>query len=171
MSNVQRIGLTRRISWRSLHALLTDSVGAAFIELALFAPFLALTSVAIINFGLYFWYRTEVVNAAQAGAQWAINNAAQSGYSSGSTQSAGTGANNSTYPSVYTAITVTPSLKCGCVSGSTLTLSNWTPTCATASCGTYVQAVAQGTFTPFANFGSFFNSSYIVSSTATVRVQ
>ncbi len=32
-------------------------------------------SVAIINFSFYFWYQTEVVNAAQAGAQWAINNA------------------------------------------------------------------------------------------------
>jgi Flp pilus assembly protein TadG len=137
----------------------------------LFMPILALMAVAIINFGLYFSYSIQVENAAQAGAQWALINAVQSGYSSGSTTTAGQNANNTSLPSVYTAITVTPTLKCGCVSGSSLTLSAWTTSCATATCGTYVQAVASGTFTPFSKFGSFFPSSYSLSSTATVRVQ
>jgi Flp pilus assembly protein TadG len=64
MANAYYTGMTRRISWQSLHAILTDTDGAALIEITLFVPFLALTSVAIINFGLYFWYQTEVVNAA-----------------------------------------------------------------------------------------------------------
>jgi hypothetical protein len=189
MANAYYSGLTRRISWRSLHAILTDTDGAALIEITLFVPFLALTSVAIINFGLYFWYQTEVVNAAQAGAQWAISNPAQTTSSSSwsSAQSAiqntVNNANNSSHPSVFTAITVPSTCgsgsslciqqMCGCISGSTLTLSTpWAPSCTTAaSCGTYVQAVASGTFTPFAKFGSFFRSSYTVASTATVRVQ
>ena len=143
-------------------------------ENTLFMPVLVLMAVAIaVDFGLYFSYLNSSVkkNAAQAGAQWAIINAVQSGYSSGSTTTAGQDANNTSLPSVYTAITVTPTLKCGCVSGSSLTLSTWTTSCATATCGTYVQAVASGTFTPFSKFGSFFPSSYSLSSTATVRVQ
>ena len=155
----------------SLRSLASDTNGAALVEITLFMPILVLMAVAIINFGLYFSYSIQVENAAQAGAQWALINAVQSGYSSGSTTTAGQNANNTSLPSVYTAITVTPTLKCGCVSGSSLTLSTWTTSCATATCGTYVQAVASGTFTPFAQFGSFFPSSYSLSSTATVRVQ
>jgi Flp pilus assembly protein TadG len=155
----------------SLRSLAGDTEGAALIEITLFMPILALMAVAIINLGLYFSYSIQVENAAQAGAQSAIINAVQSGYSSGSTTTAGQDANNTSLPSVYTAITVTPTLQCGCVSGSSLTLSTWTTSCATATCGTYVEAVASGTFTPFSKFGSFFPSSYSLSSTATVRVQ
>jgi Flp pilus assembly protein TadG len=155
----------------SLRSLASDTNGAALVEITLFMPILALMAVAIINFGLYFSYSIQVENAAQAGAQWALINAVQSGYSSGSTTTAGQNANNTSLPSVYTAITVTPTLKCGCVSGSSLTLSTWTASCATATCGTYVQVVASGTFVPFATYGSFFPSSYPLSSTATVRIQ
>jgi Flp pilus assembly protein TadG len=160
-----------RLARLSLRSLAGNTEGAALIEITLFMPILAFMAVAIIDFGLYFSYSIQVKNAAQAGAQSAIINAVQSGYSSGSTTTAGQDANNTSLPSVYTAITVTPALKCGCVSGSSLTLSTWTTSCATATCGTYVEAVASGTFTPFSKFGSFFPSSYSLSSTATVRVQ
>jgi Flp pilus assembly protein TadG len=153
-------------SRRLLRSLATDTEGAALIEITLFMPILALMAAAIINFGLYFSYSIQVVNAAQAGAQLAITNAVQNGYSSSSTTTAGQDANNTSL-----AITVTPTLKCGCVSGSSLTLSTWTASCATATCGTYVQVVASGTFVPFATYGSFFPSSYPLSSTATVRIQ
>jgi hypothetical protein len=47
-------------------------------------------AVVIINFGFYFSYQIQVVNAAQAGAQWAITNARQkNAYSASSIQSAG----------------------------------------------------------------------------------
>lgn len=165
----------------SLRSLASDTGGAALIEITLFMPMLALMAVAIINFGFYFSYQTQVVNAAQAGAQWAITNAEQNGYSSSSSNLAGTGANNSSLPSVFHAISVNTTQYCGCPpasSGSPVTLSTWTTSCALgAACsdgsypGTYVQVVASGKFTPFANFGSFFPSSYSPSSTATVRVQ
>ncbi len=120
-----------------------------------------------------------------AGAQWAITNAEQYGYSSGSIQKAGQYANNS-LPSVFTAIcsssgsNCTITQFCGCPSN--VTQAAWTTSCALGIpagtlCsdgsypGTYVQVVVRGTFTPFANFGSFFPSSFSPSSTATVRVQ
>jgi Flp pilus assembly protein TadG len=172
----------------SLRSLASDTAGAALIEITLFMPILVLMAVAIINFGLYFSYAIQLENAAQAGAQWAITNAAQEGYSSGSIQSTETGANNSSLPSVFTAICSGSGCSitriCGCPSSSAVTPTGaW----ATSPCvvgfstatncsdgsfpGTYIQVVASGTFTPFSNYGSFFRSSYSLSSTATVRVQ
>jgi Flp pilus assembly protein TadG len=84
----------------SLRSLAGDTEGAALIEITLFMPILALMAVAIINLGLYFSYSIQVENAAQAGAQSAIINAVQSGYSSGSTTTAGQDANNTSLPSV-----------------------------------------------------------------------
>ena len=117
----------------SLRSLASDTDGAALIEITLFMPMLALMAVSIINFGLYFSYSIQVENAAQAGAQWAITNAEQSGYSSSSTTTAGQDANNTSMPSVYTAISVTNTLKCGCPSSSGVTLSTWTTGCATGT--------------------------------------
>ena len=157
----------------------SDTAGAALVEITLFMPILALMAVAVINFGLYFSYSIQVENAAQAGAQWAITNLVQNGYSSSSLntiKTAGQRANRSSLPSVYTAINVsTPTLYCGCPTN--VTQAAWTTSCALGNCsdgsypGTYVQVVATGTFTPFSKFGSFFPSSYSLSSTATVRVQ
>jgi Flp pilus assembly protein TadG len=176
--------LKARAARLSLRSLASDTAGAALVEITLFMPMLALMSVAIINFGLYFSYSIQVENEAQAGAQWAINNLAQNGYSSSSLnaiKTAGQHANKTSLPSVYATINVsTPTLYCGCPSN--VTEAAWTTSCALGIppgtlCsdgsypGTYVQVVATGTFTPFSKFGSFFPSSYSLSSTATVRVQ
>ncbi len=178
--------LTRVMSWRWLRSLASDTAGAALVEITLFMPILALMSVAIINFGLYFWYSIQVENAAQVGAQWDITNAwQQNPYSSSSIQNAGTAANNASQPSVYSKkITVTPTWYCSCPisSGVTPSATASPPSCAIVTStnlacsdgsvpGTYVQVVASGTFKPFAQFGSFFKASYPVSYTATVRVQ
>ena len=80
-----RPNLTPRPARLSLRSLASDTAGAALVEITLFMPILALMSVAIINFGLLLLIPTQVVNAAQAGAQWAITNAwQQNGYSSSS---------------------------------------------------------------------------------------
>jgi Flp pilus assembly protein TadG len=176
----------------SLRSLASDTAGAALIEITLFMPILVLMAVAIMNFGFYFSYQTQVENAAQAGAQWAITNAWQTNaYTPSSITSAGTNANNSPLPSVFAAISVPTTCAsgstcciqqfCSCPSSSGVSSSTTTataPSCANgpvcsdgSSPGAYVQACAQGTFTPFANYGSFFKASYHVTSTATVRVQ
>jgi Flp pilus assembly protein TadG len=181
-----------------LRSLAKDTEGAALIEFTLFMPVLVLMAVAIIDFGLYFVYRIQVENAAQAGAQWAIINAVNNGYASQTPTNitnAATLANNSSVPSVFSSISVTSSPLCGssfcCACPSSLTNNNpapqtWTSLCATTQLGggatnyhcsdgsnpgTYIQVTASGTFTPFVNFGSFLPASYPVSSTATVRVQ
>ncbi|MBV9289600.1 MAG: pilus assembly protein [Hyphomicrobiales bacterium] len=156
-----------------------DTAGAALVELTLFMPMLALMAVAVMNFGLYFWYKLQVENAAQAGAQWAINNAVNSGYSSTTISGAATNANNTSNPSFFSAISVATSRSCACPSSAGLSnVSSWSTSCATGSTcsdgsspGTYIIISASGTFTPLANYASFFSSSYTVSSTATVRVQ
>ncbi len=160
--------------------LLTDTAGAALIELTLFLPMLVLMAVAVMNFGLYFWYSIQVVNAAQAGAQWAINNAVSSGFSSttiNKINNSGTNANNAAHPSFFSAISVSSSFSCACPSSLT-SMPPWTTSCATGTAcsdgshpGAYAVVTATGTFTPFANYSSFFRSSYSLSSSATVRVQ
>ena len=177
MSARARLNPRPALQW--LRSLARDTAGAALVEISLFMPMLVFMAVAIINFGFYFWLWIQVVNAAQAGAQWAITNAAQNGYSLSSVNTAGTGSNPSSHePGVFTAISVTNTQKCGCPSSSGLTLSNWSTGCATGTActdgsypGTYVQVTASGTFTPFANFGSFFATSYPVSFSSVVRIQ
>jgi Flp pilus assembly protein TadG len=179
-----RPNLTPRPALQWLRSLARDTAGAALLEITLFMPILVLIAVAIINFGFYFLYQIQVVNAAQAGAQWATTNAWQkNAYSPSSIQSAGTGANNSSLPSVFAAISV-PTISitqvCLCPSSSGLTSSTATaPSCANGPVcsndgsvpGYYIKVVASGTFTPFSNYGSFFPSSFNLSSTVTVRVQ
>src|SRR3974377_909222 len=46
--------------------------GAAILEFTIIAPMLIIMSIYIMDFGLYFFNRLEMQNAAQAGAQWAI---------------------------------------------------------------------------------------------------
>jgi Flp pilus assembly protein TadG len=182
--------LTLRAALRWLRSLARDTAGAALVEITLFMPILVLMAVAIINFGLYFWYSIQVENAAQAGAQWALNNEVQSSDPWGSITTsgtvaflinkAGTSANNASQPTVYSPTIVTPTRYCGCPSN--VTQAAWTTSCALGIppgtlCsdgsypGTYIQVVASGTFTPFAQYGSIFPTSYPVTSTATVRVQ
>jgi Flp pilus assembly protein TadG len=50
---------------------LPDDGGATAIEFACIAGVLAVMALGIIDFGRAFWYRMEVQNAAQAGADWA----------------------------------------------------------------------------------------------------
>lgn len=55
--------------------LATNSDGATVIEFACLAGVLALMVLGIVDFGRAFWFRMEVQNAAQAGADWAQYNA------------------------------------------------------------------------------------------------
>src|SRR5712691_2716233 len=67
--------------------------GTAMIEITLCVPILIMVTIGLLNFGLYIYRNVQVQNAAQAGAQYAI----QYGYSSSSISSAVT--NGACYPS------------------------------------------------------------------------
>jgi Flp pilus assembly protein TadG len=156
-----------------------ETEGAAIVEFTVLAPILLLLAAPMMSFGLFFYCQLQVNNAAQAGAQYAIENTIQNGYSATSIQSAATHANTSTIPSFFTAISATATRYCGCPTTTDVTLSAWTTGCATGTAcsdgsypGTYVTVVASATFTPLARYGSLYPSSWsITSKPATVRVQ
>ena len=155
----------------SLRSLASDTNGAALVEITLFMPILVLMAVAIINFGLIFRTQFKWKTRRKPGRNGPSSTRCRAVIRRARPQRRG---KTRTIHHCRRFIRLSPSrptLKCGCVSGSSLTLSTWTTSCATATCGTYVQAVASGTFTPFARYSSFFPSSYSLSSTATARVQ
>jgi len=112
--------------------------GNAAIETALMAPFLLLLMVGIADFGSATYADMEIQDAAQAGAQYALENGAG-------------GLNATTVTNVESAVTSattlsgvaanpTPTVYCGCASGNTITAagcpSNTTgsaPSCAVSS--------------------------------------
>src|SRR5258706_16014222 len=48
--------------------------GAALVEFTVLAPMLVVMSIYTMDYGLLFYYKLELQNAAQAGAQWAMAN-------------------------------------------------------------------------------------------------
>jgi Flp pilus assembly protein TadG len=186
------IGLLSRIQTRRFRAveiwpfvckLAMETEGAALVEFTVLAPILLLLAAPMMSFGLYYYCQLQVNNAAQAGAQYAIENTILNGYNASSIQSAATHANTSSVPSFFTAISATSTRYCGCPTSSgvtpTTTPPSWSSGCATGTAcsdgsypGTYVAVIASATFTPLANYESLYPSSWsITSKPATVRVQ
>ena len=84
--------------------------GAALIEFTLFAPLLVITSIYTMDFGILFYNKMTVQNAAQAGVDWAIANRV---YNSSLIQDAAL--NAARFPTIQiTAIKVTSTEFCGC---------------------------------------------------------
>ena len=50
------------------------TAGAVLVEATIFVPILVVMSVYVMDFGLTFYNKIEMQNAAQAGAQWAVAN-------------------------------------------------------------------------------------------------
>lgn len=92
-----------------------DGLGA--IEFAFIAPFLLTMLLGILDFGMAYWQQMEIANAADAGTQWAMAN----GYDRTSITSVATSATG------LSGINVTPSYSCGCLSGTSITLSGNPP--------------------------------------------
>src|SRR5437764_7743093 len=87
--------------------------GAALVEFALLAPMLVVMSVYTMDYGLIFYSKLELQNAAQAGAQWAIANRI---YNSSEIQAAGQNAIKSRTARAGTLgpVTITSHQFCGC---------------------------------------------------------
>jgi Flp pilus assembly protein TadG len=153
--------------------------GAALVEFTIFAPMLAIMSIYTMDFGLVFYKKLELQNAAQAGVQWAIANRVYNG------SSIITAAQNATKLPAGD-FSVTPSQFCGCsedsggnpkvtqLSGGSCTASS---TCTNGVPGTYVSVSA--TFTAAAGFHGNNNlikyglvpSSYSLTAKSTARIQ
>lgn len=97
----------RRALGRAIRRLVAAEQGAALVEFTIFAPMFVVASIYTMDFGLIFYYKLELQNVAQAGAQWAMAN---STYNSSYIQIA---AQNATRLPAN-AFTVTSSQFCGC---------------------------------------------------------
>ncbi len=165
---------------------LGDRHGVAIVEFAFVASFLVALMLPVVDIGMGFYYKTRVMTAAQAGAQyafvhdWSGNSAA--------TQTAITTAVTSAMDLSVSA-TPAPSLSCKCADGTqlnnptSLPSSPFTPaTCSSLpstnctgsnnpnSPGAYVTVNAQVTYSPlFAYLG--FGNPVTLTASSTVRVQ
>jgi Flp pilus assembly protein TadG len=167
-------GIPIKEAIRSLIAGQDAMAGTALVEFTIFAPMLVVMSVYVMDFGLLFFNKIEVQNAAQAGTQWVIANRI---YNQTQIQAS---AQNAT---LFTAITVSSSQFCGCSEDSsgnaivapatpaTLTCTS-SSSCTNGVAGTYVSVTA----TPTTTYHSFIPyglvpSTVDISATAMARIQ
>ena len=141
--------------------------GAVLIELAIIMPMLAVMIVYGIDVGFRIFHQMQVHHAAQAGAQYAIENPTP--FSSANIASA---VQNDANPSKYTiSATPAPNKFCGCPSSTGVTSVTCSSTCADGlDAGVYVTVSAQATHnTVIPAYG--FPESYTLNASATVRIQ
>jgi Flp pilus assembly protein TadG len=166
---------------QALRRLLFEEDGAALVEATIFAPILVAMGVYTADFGLLFYAKMQMQNAAQAGAQWAVANRVYN------CSSISTAAQNATQVS---AVTVTSYQFCSCSIDSSgnanLTDPNST-TCTVAACtsapgspcntsgvlGNYVTVKAAPTtaYHALVPFRLITSGAYDTSARTTVRIQ
>lgn len=140
--------------------------GSLTTEFALIAPVLVIVMLPVADFGGAVYTRMQVQNAAQAGAEYALRH----GWNQTNVQNAITNA--------VSGVTVTanpaPALGYFCVStgsSNTLVASSMGASCSGGTtAGSYVIAVAQGTYTPILPYPGF-SGAVTYSSSSIVRIQ
>jgi Flp pilus assembly protein TadG len=103
-----------RLAFRTLMFGEEGTAGAVLVEATIIVPMLVVLSIYAMDFGLLFYNKMEVQNAAQAGAQWAMANHTYAPYSatpSGTQRSIQSAVQNATS---LTGFTYTPREFCGC---------------------------------------------------------
>jgi Flp pilus assembly protein TadG len=178
MRSKQKLRMKGTAIGRALLELMFREEGSALIEATLIAPILVAMGAYTADFGLQFYTKMQVQNAAQAGAQWAMANRI---YNSAAVQIAGTNA------TPLSGVTITSSQFCGCSqdsSGNPVVTSLAAGACTSApntTCnttsgvsgveGNYVNVTA--TKSPYNSFVPFglIASTYTISATSTARIQ
>jgi Flp pilus assembly protein TadG len=160
---------------KAIRRFLVEDEGSALVEFTIFAPMLVIMSIYAMDFGLLFFNKLEMQNAAQAGAQWAIANGVYNG-----SRIAEVATNATKLPASQ--ITVTSNEFCGCPSTTAVALEDPTkpsgPCSGGATCsggalaGNYVTVSANPT-TAYKSFVAYglFSVSKPVNGSATVRIQ
>jgi TadE-like protein len=179
-------GRSLRVGLRLFRAARRDRNGVAIVEFALVASFLVAMMLPIVDIGMGFYYKSRVMTAAEAGAQYAFVHSWNG--NSAATQTAITTAVTSA-TDLSVSATPAPSLSCKCADGTQLNAPTnpppapFTPATCTAlaatNCtgannpngpGAYATVNAQVTYNPlFAFFG--FGNSVTLSASSTVRIQ
>jgi Flp pilus assembly protein TadG len=137
--------------------------GVAGVEFALFAMILLLLAVSALEFGMGFYRKMQVYDAAQAGAAYVIKN----GFVASSIATAVTSATTNS------GITATPaaSQACGCPTSSGITAATCGASCTDGTlAATYVTVSAQGSYTPIFSYPGL-PSSFTFTSSAIVRIK
>jgi Flp pilus assembly protein TadG len=148
--------------------------GVALVEFTILAPMLVVMSIYTIDFGLLFYGKIQVQNAAQAGVNWAIANRR---FNSSDISSV-VAINNTNSPAISrTAIIVSsgyPLLRCGCPSSTGVTFTTYSgatcPACGSLEGGVYVTVQTQATYNPFVGYGLFPAASTLTAQ-STARIQ
>jgi len=140
--------------------------GVSAVEFALAAPLLLTLTLGIVDLGLALSAQIRVQQAAQAGAQYAQLH----GFDATKISTAVTSAT-----SLSVSANPVPSQICGCVSGTSVTLSGSSPCTNTCSngltAGTYVRVYSRYTYTPPVPYVSVLSSPTTLTGQALVRVQ
>jgi Flp pilus assembly protein TadG len=147
----------------SLHSLF-DENGTAAIEFGIVATFLSLLVLGMVDFGMGYWEKIQVGNAARAGAQYAIFN----GWNSSGISTAVTSATSLASISASPA----PAQSCGCPSASSgITAATCGSSCTGGgNAGTYVTVSASASYSSIFTYPGLANPLTLTAST-TVRIQ
>ena len=137
--------------FRRLSGVRADRSGVSSVEFALAVPLLATILTLLVDFGIGFYEKMQVEDAAQAGTQYALLH----GWDSTAIQNAVTSATTLSGLSASPA----PTKACGCASGTSVTSADCSGVCASGlSPGTYVTVNAQAVYTPLISYPVFGNS-------------
>ena len=140
--------------------------GITSVEFALTAPLLVAMLVPVIDLGMGFYQQMQVSNAAEAGAEYAVNHS--SPFSASAVASAVTSATTLTGVSA----SPTPSKSCGCPNGTAVAAATCGTNCANGqAAGTYVTVTATASYTPLFRYSLFGHGASTLTSQAIVRVQ
>ncbi len=165
---------------RTMSAFWRSARGVAMVEFAVAAPFLVLLLLPLVDLGMGFYAKTQIMTAAEAGTQYAFVH----GWSgaSGTTQTAILSAVSSATSITGMQTTPAPVLACGCADGTTITYSSPNGSFTQNSCsglaacangqkpGAYVTVSTQVSYTPL--FGYWiFGPSNTLTAGSTVRIQ
>jgi Flp pilus assembly protein TadG len=157
--------LVPRLAARAL-ALWRHCGGITSIEFALTAPFLVAMLVPVIDLGMGFYQQMQVSNAAEAGAEYAVNH-----FSPFSASAISTAVTRATTLSGISA-SPTPTQSCGCPSGSAVVAATCGTNCANGqAAGTYVTVTATASYTPLFRYSLFGGHASTLTSQAIVRIQ
>lgn len=141
--------------------LLSESSGAAAVEFALLAPTLVAILLPMVDLGIGAYEKMRVQDAAEAGAQYALEH----GYSSSAITTAAQDAT-----SLGSNVQVTPTEACGCISSGAIASATCGSTCSDGTtAGTFVTVGTQASYTTILSYPGI-SSPMTLTGTAVVRI-
>ena len=156
-------GLRSKSFCKGFSRALRNDRGVAAVEMALLTPVVVVMLLGVVDLGIRVWTNARVVNAANAGIEYA----AIKGYNSTAIRSA---AQSATTVSV-TVSAPAPTYGCPTAAGSLTSETSSTSVCSDGyKAGTYVTVTASDTYTTFAPILWGGSSSVTLSATAVTRI-